>query len=272
MMTKVISFTSGKGGVGKSNCVINTAVALSKLGKSVLILDADLGLANIDILLGIQARYTINDVLRGERQIEEIMVDGPERICVIPAASGIESITELRPSDRMVLRDAIEEVSLDFDYLLIDTRAGISSDVMFFNSASSEVIVVINNEPTSLTDAYALIKVLCQNYGEKRFSILANDVLGPEEGMAAFKQLAKVVERYLHAKLSYLGHVPHDPLLGSAVMQQRALVELYPSSRAGLAFLNLARKIEGELAGNEVKGGMQFLFKQLLEIDVNNLM
>ena len=265
--TRVISFTSGKGGVGKTNLTVNMAVALAQAGNSVLILDADLGLANIDILLGIQPKYTLNDVLRGERSIEEIIVDGPQGVSVIPAASGIETLSLLNTSDKMRLMEELENLSLDFDYLLIDTRAGITPDVMYFNTASSEIMVVINNEPTSLTDAYALIKVLATTYGEKSFNVISNDVLDARDGERAFNRLQSVVARFLQVKLSYIGHVPSDAHVVESVQQQRALMELYPSSRAGLAIAAAAKKVDEDFQEQKVKGGMQFFFRKLLDID-----
>jgi flagellar biosynthesis protein FlhG len=265
--TRVISFTSGKGGVGKTNLTVNMAVALAQAGNSVLILDADLGLANVDILLGVKPTYTLNDVLRGERSIEEIIVDGPQGVSVIPAASGIETLSLLNTADKMRLMEELENLSLDFDYLLIDTRAGITPDVMYFNTASSEIMVVINNEPTSLTDAYALIKVLATTYGEKSFNVISNDVLDARDGERAFNRLQSVVARFLQVKLSYIGHVPSDAHVVESVQQQRALMELYPSSRAGLAIAAAAKKVDEDFQEQKVKGGMQFFFRKLLDID-----
>ena len=200
-VTRVMSFTSGKGGVGKTNTVVNTAIALAQRGNKVLILDADLGLANVDVLLDLRPEYTIHDVLTGSRHIEEIMLDGPQGISLIPAASGIEDIGHLSTANKLILMEAIENVAYDFDYLLIDTQAGIGNDVMYFNSASSEIVGVINGEPTSLTDAYALIKVMASNYSERSFSILANNVPNEREGNRAFSRLADAVDRFLHIRL-----------------------------------------------------------------------
>jgi flagellar biosynthesis protein FlhG len=249
--TRVISFTSGKGGVGKTNLTVNMAVAL----------------ANIDILLGIKPTYTLNDVLRGKRSLEEIIVDGPQGVSVIPAASGIETLSLLEDKDKIRLMEELENLSLDFDYLLIDTRAGITPDVMYFNTASSEIVVVINNEPTSLTDAYALIKVLATTYGEKAFNVISNDVLDSKDGERAFARLASVVDRFLQVKLTYLGHVPSDAHVCEAVKQQRALMELYPSSRAGLAIAATAKRLDEDFQEQKVKGGMQFFFRKLLDLE-----
>ncbi|MCB0318341.1 MAG: MinD/ParA family protein [Bdellovibrionales bacterium] len=268
-ITRVISFTSGKGGVGKTNCLVNTAIALAREGKSVLVLDADLGLANVDVLLGISPQYTINDVLNGTKTLQEIMLDGPEGISVIPAASGIESICNLSTSQRMFLLDAIEEVAYKYDYLLIDTQAGIGADVMFFNNASSEIVCVINEEPTSLTDAYALIKVLSRDYGEKNISVLANNVPNEESGLRAFKRLQSAVERFLHINLKYIGFVPRDKAVLSALSDQRAVLELYPSSPAGIAFSRVARQLDSDFINLRVKGGIQFFFRSLLEMEAH---
>lgn len=270
-ITRVISFTSGKGGVGKTSSVVNFAIALAQQGKSVLLLDADLGLANIDVMLGLAPRATIYDVLRGEKTLEEVMIDGPAGISVIPAASGVESMCSLDAQQRMLLMTAIEEVAYQFDYLLVDTSAGIGSDVMYFNCASREIVCVVNPEPTSLTDAYALIKVLSSQYGERSVSVLVNNVRASSmpaerEAQMVFNRLSKAVERFLHIELKYLGFVPSDPSLIEAIRSQRALMELYPSSPAGLAFASLARKIDSEFHDLRVKGGMQFFFKQLLEM------
>lgn len=265
--TRVISFTSGKGGVGKTNLSTNLGVALCQRGNRVLLLDADLGLANVDILLGISPKYNLYDVLAGRKTIDEIIVDGPEGLSIIPAASGIESVCELSTSDKLHLIGAIENISTSYDYLLIDTRAGVSSDVMYFNSASNEIFVVINNEPTSLTDAYAVIKVLSKNYGEKTFSVISNDVRDSSEGAFAFQRLQHAVEKFLQVKLDYLGYVPTDSMLNEAIQEQKPLVQLFPTSKAAMAIGGLAKKIDEEGYEFRMKGGMQFFFRQLLDVE-----
>lgn len=263
-VTRVMSFTSGKGGVGKSHTVLNIGLALCREGRSVLLLDADLGLANIHVMLGIQPRYTLSDLFEGRRSLDEIIVNGPEGLSIIPSASGVESMCHLSPEQRMMLTEAVEQVADRYDYLLIDTQAGIGADVLHFNSAASEIVCVINGEPTSLTDAYALIKVMAQNYGEKSFSIVANNVADEAEGTWAFRRLAKSVERFLHVQLKYLGFIPRDRAAIEAIGSQRALLEIFPSSHAGLAIAGLARRIDTEFYDYRVKGGMQFFFEQLL--------
>lgn len=262
--TRVISFTSGKGGVGKSNTVVNTAIALADMGRRVLILDADLSLANVDLLFGVTPKGTIHDVVAGTTSLREIVIETKEGVSIIPASSGVESLTRLTGSDKLLLLNEIESLGAQYDYLLVDTGAGISSEVMYFNAASSETICIINGEPTSLTDAYALIKVLVQSYGEKRVSVLANNVSSEGEGRKAFERLSKVVQRFLQVQLVYMGAVPTDASVPEAVRQQQPLQILFPSSGAASSIRLLARKIDDDFFAFRVKGGMQFFFEQII--------
>lgn len=264
-VTRVISITSGKGGVGKTNCVINLALALARLGRSCMILDADLGLANINVLLGLQPQATLLDVLAGRRHLRDILLNGPEGVMVVPAGSGASTLNGLSGEQKMLLMSQIEEVAENFDYLLLDTQAGIGSEVMYFNSAAAEIVCTINGEPTSLTDAYALIKVLSSEYGEKNISVISNNVPDDAAGQAAFTRLSKAVERFLHVNLEYLGCVPCDSAMRAAVAEQRALLQLFPSSAAARAFARIAQRIDADFYRYRVKGGMQFFFRQLME-------
>lgn len=268
-LTRVMSITSGKGGVGKTHCSINLAIALARLGKNVLVLDADLGLANVDVMLGLKPQGTLHDVILGSKTLSEIILDGPEGIAVIPSSSGIQSLCTLSAAERVFLLQEIERVAADFDYLLIDTSAGISTEVMYFNSASAEVVCVITGEPTSLTDAYATIKVLGQQYGEKNIAIIANNVPNAEEGLKSFNRLARSVQRFLQVELSYLGAIPTDASVGHAVQEQRAVIDMFPSSRAAVAVAGIARRIDAEFHDLRVKGGMQFFFRQLMELSTS---
>lgn len=270
-VTRVLSFTSGKGGVGKTQTVVNAAIALARLGKSVLILDADLGLANVNVMLGLQPKFTLYDVFTGKKSLKDIIIAGPEGISIIPAASGVESICNLDEHKKMMLMSGIEEIGAMYDYLLIDTRAGISNDVMYFNSASSEIVCVINNEPTSLTDAYAVIKVLASHYGEKRVSVIANNVNSEQDGLQAYHRLSKAVHRFLQVDLTFLGFIPHDTAVTQSVMQQRPVMDLFPSTKASLAIQSIGRKLDEEFWQYRVKGGLQFFFEQILAVNANGI-
>ena len=166
----------------------------------------------------------------------------------------------------MMLLQGIEEVAHAYDYLLIDTRAGISADVMYFNTASSEIVCVINNEPTSLTDAYATIKVLSTNYGEKRVLVVANNVSDEREGVKAFTRLSQAVEKFLHIEVTYLGCIPRDGAVTQAIQNQQPVLELFPTSPASRAITKIAARIDEEFLQYRVKGGMQFFFEQILAV------
>lgn len=265
-VTRVISVTSGKGGVGKTHTVTNLGISLASLGYSVLVLDADLGLANVDVLLNLKPKGTLHDVLKGSLRLDDILLEGPGGISIIPAASGVEELHELRSEEKLLLLEEIERIAYRYDYLLIDTPAGIGSDVMYFNSAAAEVVCVINGEPTSLTDTYALIKVLSTTYGEKNFSVVVNNVADETEAAAAFKKLTRAVERFLKVKVRYLGWVPTDGTVRECVMQQQAISAEFPSSKASLSIAAIARKVADQKPEVTVKGGMQFFFRQLLEM------
>jgi len=265
-VTRVMSVTSGKGGVGKTHTVTNLAISLASLGYSVLVLDADLGLANVDVLLNLKPKGTLHDVLKGSMGLDDILLEGPGGISIIPAASGVEELHELRSAEKLLLLEEIERVAHRYDYLLIDTPAGIGTDVMYFNSAAAEVVCVINGEPTSLTDTYALIKVLSTTYGEKNFSVVVNNVADETEAAAAFKKLTRTVERFLKVNVRYLGWVPADGTVRECVMQQQAISAEFPSSKAALSLAAIARKVADQKPEVTVKGGMQFFFRQLLEM------
>ena len=292
-ITRVLSFTGGKGGTGKTTTVVNLALALAQQGRRVLLLDADFGLANIDVMLGIRPRRTIYDYLMGEASLQEILVPGPEGITVIPAASGIEGMGSLSIEQRTMILRGIEELGSQFDYLLIDTQAGIGPDVLYFNAAAAEVVVIITPEPTSLTDAYALIKVLAQKYGERRVSVLVNNVTGLDQANSAerrqnrsgselprsrmqlledaanlvFRRLQRAVERFLQVELRLVGFVPSDPAVAEAVRQQQAVLTLFPSTPSARALAGIAERIDSEFLEQRVKGGMQFFFQQLLSMN-----
>ncbi|WKZ57146.1 MAG: MinD/ParA family protein [Bdellovibrionota bacterium] len=279
-VTRVISFTSGKGGTGKTTSVVNIATALTELGRSVMIFDADLGLANVDVMLGIRPQRTIHDVLEGRVRLEEVILNAPGGLRIIPAASGVSSLCALSARQRLSLTQQIEQVAEGVDYLLIDTQAGIGADVMYFNGAAAEVVCVMTPDPTSMTDAYALVKVLSQEYGERAVSVLMNNVPTADVqirtaeltayekiGQQAFQRFGNAVARFLHVELDCLGCVPADRMVGESIRAQKPLLELFPSSPAARAVRRVACRIDQAFLDHRVKGGMQFFFQQLLEMN-----
>ena len=189
---RVLAVTSGKGGVGKTNISVNLAVSLAQIGRRVMVMDADLGLANLDIMLGLHPQYNLSHVLNGQRTLEEILLTGPAGIRVVPAASGVQNMAELEPAQHAGLIRAFSELSHTMDVLIIDTAAGISDSVISFSKAAQEVLVVVCDEPASLTDAYALIKLLSREHDLFRFRIVANMAGSAQEGRELFKKLTQI--------------------------------------------------------------------------------
>lgn len=263
----VIAVSAGKGGVGKSNVSVNLAVALAKNGKKVLLLDADLGLANIDIMLGLHTKYNLSHVTQGICHLSEIMLSGPHDIRVIPAASGTEYMTQLSPAEHAGIIDAFNELTDDFDYMIIDTAAGISDTVLSFTRSSQEIIVVVCDEPTSLTDAYALIKVMSKRYEWSHFHILANMVRSMREGRELFHKLYRVAEQFLDVSLEYLGAIPFDEHVHEAVKKQKAVLDIFPGTPASQAFLNLAKEVEAWPFRRVLGGNTSFFLERLVARD-----
>ncbi len=262
---RVIAVTGGKGGVGKTNISVNLGVAWAELGRRVMLLDADLGLANIDVILGLHAEHNLSHVMSGERTLEEIMVTGPKGLKVIPGASGMQHMAELSPAEHAGLIHAFSEVANDVDILLIDTAAGISDLVVSFSRAAQEQIVVVCDEPASITDAYAIIKLLNREHGVSRFRILANMVKTVQEGRDLYNKMCRVTDQYLDVMLTYMGSVPYDEQLRKAVKSQKPVVEAYPRARASQAFKNLARKADNWPVPTGVSGDLQFFVERLIQ-------
>lgn len=262
--TRVIAVSSGKGGVGKTNSVVNLAMAFSKMGKKVLLLDADLGLGNLDVLLGLVPKYNIGHILRGERTLDEVVVKGPSDILILPASSGVHELTSLSPQERLSLASQLEAFEPEIDVMIIDTGAGISSNVLFFNIAAQEIVVVVTPEPTSITDAYALMKVLLQKHGEREFKLLVNQVKSRKEGVEVYKKISLAAERFLNVSVDLIGSVLHDESVPKSVVRQKAVMELYPDSRASQCYREIAEAMDVLPAKTELKGGMQFFWKRLL--------
>jgi flagellar biosynthesis protein FlhG len=263
---RVISVTSGKGGVGKSNVVVNLAVALANEGKRVLIIDADLGLGNIDVLLGLKPTHTLNDVFNGNMHLTDIMVEGPSGIRIIPAGSGVQKFTALDREARLRLMDELESLEDDFDILLIDTESGISENVTYFNVAAQEILLIVSPDPTSIADVYALTKLLATRFEEKHFKVLVNMARDTRDGFQVFKRLSSVVNRFLDVSLDYVGCVVHDERLGEAVRRQKSVIELYPLASSSHCFTSLARNFVVRPGASRLKGNIQFLFRRYFEL------
>ncbi len=266
-IVRVVAVTSGKGGVGKTNVTANLAVALAHLGRRVMVLDADLGLGNLDVLLGLAPSFSLADVLSGQRRLREVLVPGPAGITVLPAGSGFQNLTALSDHQIRELQSEMDELQEQTDILLIDTGAGIGRNVTSFATMAQDIIVVAAPEPTSLTDAYALMKVLSTQYGERRFRLLVSMTRSPTDGRDVYRKLSLVAERFLHISMDFLGSIPFDPRLAEAVCQQRPLVELYPQSKAAQAFLSLAHDLAEWPLPESPKGGLQFFWQSLLRKD-----
>jgi flagellar biosynthesis protein FlhG len=265
--TKVITVASGKGGVGKTNVVANLAISLARSGSRVMVFDADLGLGNIDILLGLTPRFNISHVLTGEKSLEQVLVRGPLGIWVLPASSGVASMATLDARSQSRLIEAVSQLAIPLDFLLVDCAAGISGDVLTFSRAAQDLIVVLSNEPASVADAYALIKVLSRQYGQHRFHLLPNMVRDAKEGRALFGKITGVTDRYLDVALDLVGAIPLDPALRAAVRAQRAVVESAPHSPAALAFAALAERVRSWPLPQGPSGQIEFFMGQLLRAE-----
>jgi flagellar biosynthesis protein FlhG len=263
---RVIAVTSGKGGVGKTNVVGNLAYSIAALGKKVMVLDADLGLGDFDILFGLNPRFNLTDVITGRKKIHEVVINGPGGIKVLPAVSDPHEVTELSNGQKANLLSQMDELEEEIDFLLIDTGTGISSNVMFFNMAAHEILVVITPEPTSINDASTLIKLLAQHYSEDRFQLLINSVKSETEAKSVYRDFCTEADRFLTVSIDYLGYILHDPDLALAVREQKAIVEIFPDAPASICFRKLASEMVNRQEAPVCKGNIQFFGKRIFEV------
>lgn len=263
-VARVLSVTSGKGGVGKTAVVSNVALALARMGKKVLIIDADLGLANIDVVFGLAPQYNLNHFFNGERSLAEIMVDGPDGLRILPAGSGLQTVTRLNSDQKMKFLDELDALHGDFEIVIIDTEAGISENVTYFNVAAQDILVVTTPEPTAITDAYALMKLLSVEYHEKRFNLIVNSVRDSNEGLDVYRKLTMVSNRYLDISIDYLGCIPHDKRMHESVRRQKVMIDLFPKTKATAAFQDIARNLVNGQQESAPKGSLQFFWRRLL--------
>lgn len=261
---KVITVTGGKGGVGKTNVCANLAVALSMLGRRVMLLDGDLGLANVDVLFGLQPSFTMADVVRGERALADVVVPGPAGVMVVPGASGLSEMANLTPAQNAGIVNAFSELTCELDVLMVDTPAGISDPVLRFAEAAHEVVVVLCDEPTSITDAYAVIKVLSRERNVGRFRVVTNMTREGGHGRQLFEKLLRVTERFLQVTLDHAGSVPYDDRVWRAVQLQTPFVTAFPTSLAASALKQLAHRADNWDAPRVARGGIEFFVERLL--------
>jgi flagellar biosynthesis protein FlhG len=270
---KVITVASGKGGVGKTNVVVNLAIACQRLGKRVLIFDADLGLANIDIIFGLNPKHNIEEIIAGKKDLSQVIVQGPEDVSIIPASSGVQELTNLTEGQKMHLLNEFDILNNMYDVLLIDTGAGVSSNVIYFNMAAEERIIVVTPEPTSVTDAYALIKIMFNQYGVKNFYLLMNMVSDEREAKNVYNNLSKVLGRFMRGiSIDYAGYIPTDALLRKAVTERKPVVCSYPAASSSKRFEILANFLLKQTNGDSSDGNIKFFWKRLMTgaQDINN--
>ena len=239
---RTVAVTSGKGGVGKSSIVSNMAYMLTGMGEAAYIFDADLSLGNIDVMLGMVPKFNVRDLIEGKKVITDVVVEGPFGIKVIPATSGVAELSNLSMEERQILLSSFRELP-DYDFLIIDTSAGLSSNVMYFNAISEDIFVVVTPDPASFTDSYAVIKALRGRTGRKNFSVIANLVRDEKEGLAIFNKIVTVTDRFLDVYLDFFGYIPVDGNIGAATRRQKLWAEAYPQSAATKALARICDRL-----------------------------
>jgi flagellar biosynthesis protein FlhG len=261
---RVIAVTSGKGGVGKTNLTANLAVLAARAGKRVLIIDADLGLANVEIVFGLKPRHHIGSLLDGTMAVEDVLLEGPHGVKILPGGSGIQTLTALDEQSKLRLCAALDRVEDMFDLVLVDSGAGIGDNVLFFVGAAQEALLVVSPEPTSLVDAYAVVKVLSQQAGVQQFNVIINPVVDELQARDIFPKLTAVTSRFLSARVRHLGYVPRDENLHRAIMAQRPVVEAFPHSPASRALSLISERLLSTPGPSRLESGFKFMWQRLL--------
>ncbi len=265
-LPRVIAITSGKGGVGKTNIVGNMAVALSREGKRVAIIDADVGLANIDIIFNLRPQYNIRHVIQSEKTMKQVLVESAHGIKILPGGSGFADLTQLGEGEKLNLLSEFETLIDLADIIFVDTGAGISSNVLYFNSACDEVIVVATREPTSITDAYAMMKVMSQEYGTNYFKLIVNMVESEAEAKKVYASLSGALDKFLkNVVLEYCGHIPLDKQLQTAVQKRGLVMDSAPDSKSAKAIESIALTLEDRPPRGNSDGNLTFFMNKVFQ-------
>ncbi len=262
----VIAITGGKGGIGKTTLSVNLGIALAQSGKKTYLLDADFGLSNVDVMLGLKPQFSLMDVIENRASLQQIILQGPAGLHIIPGASGLQRMVDMDARDYGGIIASFQTLATQLDTLLIDTAAGISDSVIRFAVAANEIMIVVCDEPTSLADAYALIKLLHLQHGVQRFRIIVNMSSSLYEAKKLFAKLTNVTDQYLNVVLHFLGWVPEDELVRKAIKQQSAVMEAYPSSKAAQCFITIANHINKLPLPKSHSGHVQFFIEQFINV------
>jgi len=262
--TRSIAVAGGKGGVGKTTVSANLAVAIASQGRDVMLVDADFGLANVDVLLGLHTRYNLGHVIKGECSLEDAIVTGPHGLQIVPASSGMKEMANLSEAEHAGIIRAFSDLYHRVEILVVDTAAGLGDSVTTFTQAAHHVVVVVCDEPASITDAYALIKVLSRDHGVQRFQILANQTRRSGEGPDLFQKIERVCDRFLNVALEFAGSVPFDDYLRRAVQKQTAVVDAYPACISSIALKNLASKADKWSVPQGARGHLEFFVERMV--------
>ena len=238
-----MAVTSGKGGVGKTTMAVNLGVHFVSKGRKVLLVDGDLGLANVDIMFGVRPDYNFHHLISGERSIDEIIVKGPSGIHFLPASSGLPELADLNPEQQMMVLGQLETLEQRYDIILIDTAAGIGSNVLHFAAAAHYVLVVVTHEPTSLADSYAVIKILRQRYNVRRFQLVVNSSHSEQAALRVYQTLSDIADSFIDVVIDYMGYIPRDENVSRSISAQRPFLDMFPSSPCSVALRNLGEAL-----------------------------
>ena len=267
---KVVAVTGGKGGVGKTSLCANLALALATTQRRVMVLDGDLGLASVNLMFGIQSEATLRDVVRGTHTLAEIVIRGPAGIRIVPGSSGFLEMTRLSSHEHAGIVRAFGDLERDLDLLLVDTAPGISDSVLQFAGAAHYPLIVVCDEPASIADAYAIVKLLVKERGARAIAVVTNQTRA-EQGRALFARFERIVARFLPVALTHAGNIPYDERMTRSIRCRQPIVTAYPRSPAALALKHLAERIDAWPTRTEVRGDLEFFVERLLPSKVGGV-